>query len=489
VIIKKGIAFPAHADAFFLQAQKAIMLTIHDGACRINRRQLLSIGSLALGGLSLPALLAARGAANPPARTVTGKSVIFLFQQGGPSQFETFDPKPDASDDIRTIGGTLQTSVPGLRFGATMPQLARIADKLAIVRSFQTGNAAHNIRPIVGPESLNANIGSLVARVLGPTHPVTSMPSNAVLFPQAVSADVVRGQGRGDLAATGSVGSTYAPFIPGGNGDLLRNLRLNLSADRFNDRRELLAQFDRLNRSYDAELPFASFDRHQQQACEVLLSGQIAEALDLSREDPRLVERYDTSRYAAADNWSSARRGQRGYYTGHARSLGKLLLLARRLCEAGCGFVTIHAGYEGIWDLHADTENLNVRDGMEAVGRPFDHAVAAYIADVEARGLDDKILLIATGEMGRTPRINRNGGRDHWPRLAPLLLHGGGMTHGRLIGQSTRDGGEPASEPLTTANLISTILHTAFDVGQLRLQPALSAIARLGEAHPIPGIA
>jgi uncharacterized protein (DUF1501 family) len=107
---------------------------------------------------------------------------------------------------------------------------------------------------------------------------------------------------------------------------------------------------------------------------------------------------------------------------------------------------------------------------------------------VEARGLDDKILLIATGEMGRTPRINRNGGRDHWAGLAPLLLHGGGMTGGKLIGRSTRDGGEPTSEPLTSANLISTILHTAFDVGQLRLRPALSAIARLGEISPIPGV-
>jgi uncharacterized protein (DUF1501 family) len=135
--------------------------------------------------------------------------------------------------------------------------------------------------------------------------------------------------------------------------------------------------------------------------------------------------------------------------------------------------------------MHADGENLNMRDGMEAVGLAFDHAVAAYIADVTARGLDDRILLIATGEMGRTPRINRNGGRDHWARLAPLMLHGGGTTAGRVIGQSTRDGGEPAGETLTTANLISTVLHTAFDVGQLRLQPALSAIARLGEASPI----
>src|SRR6185369_16574316 len=111
----------------------------------------------------------------------------------------------------------------------------------------------------------------------------------------------------------------------------------------------------------------------------------------------------DTSRYVPAHEWRRANRGQRGYYAGQAKSIGKLLLLARRLCEAGCGFVTIHADYEGVWDFHGDGENLNVVDGMAAVGRSFDHAVAAFVADLEARGLDDKIMLIATGEMGRTP--------------------------------------------------------------------------------------
>jgi Protein of unknown function (DUF1501) len=465
------------------------MLTLHDGFGKLDRRQLLSIGSLALGGLSLSSLLAARAAGPAPTNLVTGKSVIFLFQQGGPSQFETFDPKMDAPADIRTVGDCLQTSLPGVYFGETMPQLARIANKLTVVRSFQTENAAHNIRPIVGPESLNANIGSLVSRVAGSTHATTSMPTNAVLFPQAVSADVVRGEGRGDLAATGAVGANYAPFIPGGTGQLLRNLRLNLPPQRFSDRRELLTQFDQLQRRLDTESQFQDFDRSQRQACEALLSGDVANALDLSKEDPRVVSGYDTSAYANAEIAARSARGRRGYYTGHALSLGKLLLLARRLCEAGCGFVTIHAGYEGIWDMHADAENLNMADGMGLVGRPFDHAVAAFIADLEARGLSDQILLVATGEMGRTPRINRTGGRDHWSRLAPLLLYGGGIPGGRVIGRSTRDGGEPATDNFTSRNLISTILHTVFNIGQLRLLPALAPIARLGEVSPITGLA
>ena len=138
--------------------------------------------------------------------------------------------------------------------------------------------------------------------------------------------------------------------------------------------------------------------------------------------------------------------------------------------------------------MHADGNNLNMKDGMEAIGRSFDHAVAAFIEDVEARGLADKILLVATGEMGRTPRLNKNGGRDHWAKLAPLLLYGGGAAGGQVIGRSTRDGGEPDSDACATPNLISTILHTAFDVGQLRLKPALGAIAKLGEVEPIPGL-
>jgi uncharacterized protein (DUF1501 family) len=125
---------------------------------------------------------------------------------------------------------------------------------------------------------------------------------------------------------------------------------------------------------------------------------------------------------------------------------------------------------------------------MEAIGGAFDHAVAAFIEDVEARGLSENILLIATGEMGRTPRLNKNGGRDHWAKLAPLLLYGGGAPRGKVVGRSTKDGGEPDGDGSLTPNLISTVLHTLFDMGQVRLKPALSAISRLGEPKPIPGV-
>jgi hypothetical protein len=265
-------------------------------------------------------------------------------------------------------------------------------------------------------------------------------------------------------------------------------MRLTLPRERLNDRQELLGQFDQLNKQLETMEAFQTLDAHRKQAFEVLLSGGVADALDLSREDPKTVARYDTSGYARPDGWDKVARGKAGFYTGHAKALGKQLLLARRLCEAGCGFVTIHDGYDGVWDMHADTNNLNMKDGMEAVGPSFDHALAAFIEDVEARGLQDKILLVALGEMGRTPKLNKNGGRDHWSRLAPLLLYGGGIPGGQVIGRSTRDGGEPATEPLTPKHLISTILEALFDLGKLRVAPSLGPVARLAEHPAIPGL-
>jgi hypothetical protein len=465
------------------------MLTICTKGRGIHRRAFLTIGSLGLGGLSLASLLAGRAMGKEGSGLTRGKSVIFLFQQGGPSQFETFDPKPDAPDGVRTVTDTLQTTIPGITFGDALPRLAKLAHKFTVVRSFQTNNAGHNIQPIVGPESLNANIGSLYSRVVGATRPDTGMPTNAVVFPDAVCNDVLKGRARGNIAATGPLGNNHAPFIPGAGGQLQKNMRLVLPRERLAERQDLLASLSRLEKRIDTAGDSKSLDTLQKQALKVVLSGGVANALDLSKEDAKSVARYDTRPYAGPpDRWNKAARGKAGLYTGHARALGKQLLLARRLCEAGCGYVTIHAGYDGVWDMHADGNNLNMIDGMQAVAPSFDHAVAAFIEDVEVRGLGKDILLVCCGEMGRTPRLNKNGGRDHWGKLAPLLLYGGGIPAGRVIGRSTRNGGEPATDNLTPKHLISSILHALFDVGKLRIAPGLAEVARLAEHPPIPGL-
>jgi hypothetical protein len=365
-------------------------------------------------------------------------------------------------------------------FGSKLPQLARLAHQLTVVRSFQTNNGGHNIEPIVGQASLQANIGCLYSRVVGATRAETGMPTNSVVFADAVDSKVLKGKARGDISATGAFGAAHAPFIPGAGGQLQRNLKLNLPAERLADRAELASQIDALTE----QIEDASLDHLQKQAYQVLLSGGVAKALDLSLEDPKTLARYDTGAYVRSDGWRQAKRGQAGMYTGHAKALGKQLLLARRLCEAGCGFVTIHDGYDGVWDWHGDGNNLGAYDGAEACIPPLDHAVAAFLEDCEARGLSDKILLVISGEMGRTPKLNTRGGRDHWSKLAPLVLAGGGIPPGRIIGQSTRDGGEPATEPCNPKHLISTILHSLFDAGQLRLEPEFSAVSRLAE-HPV----
>jgi uncharacterized protein (DUF1501 family) len=454
----------------------------------LNRRQFLTIGAAGVGSLTLSPFFSERAMAGLLPDYVRGKSVIFIFQQGGPSQFETFDPKPEAPAEIRTVTGTVPTSIPGVHFGETMERLSKHAHKMTVVRSFQTGNAGHNVHPMVSADSLHANIGALYARVVGPTDPNNGTPTSAVLFPQAASSEVAKGQARGDIAATGSLGPAYAPVVPGGAGDFLKNLRLNIPADRLGDRTALLAEMGKLQQQFDADASVRNLDDLQRQAVDVLTTGRVADALDLSKEDPKVLERYDTTPFVTRHNWEKVNRGKRGYYTGHAKTFGKLLLMARRLCEAGCGFVIVHADYEGVWDMHADGNNLNMVDGMQAVGRSFDHGVSAFIEDAEARGTSDKIMLMATGEMGRTPRINKNGGRDHWAKLAPMLIYGGGIPKGNVVGQSTRDGGEPEGSPLGPKNMISTILHALFDIGKLRLEPSQAQIARLGEIPPVPGL-
>ena len=216
----------------------------------------------------------------------------------------------------------------------------------------------------------------------------------------------------------------------------------------------------------------------------------IAEAFDLSKEAPSTIARYDTGQYVRENNYADKTNGRksRRWYQNNALTLGRQLLLARRLCEAGCGFVTVATRF--VWDMHGDANNLGVSRGMEAVGQPFDHAVSAFIEDCEERGLSDDILLVCCGEMGRTPKINKNGGRDHWPSLAPLMLYGGGITEGQVVGKSTRDGAQAVGKPQTPEDLLATISHTLFDYAEARLIPGLSDDLKqsLARIEKMPGV-
>jgi hypothetical protein len=449
----------------------------------MGRRSFMQIGGLSLGGMALPSLFQ-RVASASQSSSVTGKSVIFLFQQGGPTQHETFDPKVEVPSEIASVGGDIATSVPGTRFGSALEKLANHAHRLAVVRNYQTNSGHGGVAPVVSGQFGNASTGAAYSRVAGANHPVTGLPNSMFIIPKSIDAEQKSlGERFGKFDATGALGKAYAPFVPGGQGPLQEAMKLTLSRERLEDRRNLLKHLDDVRRQFDQLSETDGLDGLQDQALDLITKG-VADAFDLSKEDPRTLARYDTSGYYDPKQWEYAggakKRNNIPWYTAHTKTLGKMLLLARRLCEAGCGFITIHS--EFVWDFHADVNNVAVPEGQKLVISPFDHAVSAFIEDCEARGLSDQILLVCAGEMGRTPRINKNGGRDHWGKLAPLMLYGGGITQGQVIGRSTRDGGESVGPPQKPDDLLATISHTLFDYSQARLIPDLPTELKRGLA-------
>jgi hypothetical protein len=463
------------------------MLDIGGFTNRHDRRAFLKVGGLTLGGLTLPQLLATKVRAAQESLPISDKSVVFVFMHGGPSQIETFDPKMTAPPGNCSVNGEVATSIPGVTYGYTFPRLAALAHKTTIVRSFRTGDGNHDIKPIVGRATYGANLGSLYARVAGANRPGSGMPTNIALYPQAVDDSTEPAiKNFGDFESTGTLGAAYSPFAPSGGGESRQNMKLSLPLDRLDDRRRLLTGLDRIRRSVDAFGTLEGVDSIRQQAFDTLLGG-VADAFDISKEHPDTIARYDTAPLMRPDmidrKWNNHR-----HYADNAKSIGKLMLLARRLCERGAGFVTVTTSF--VWDMHSDVNNAGVEEGMRYMGLPFDYAISAFLEDVEARGLSDKILLVCCGEMGRTPRINDRGGRDHWGGLAPLLIAGGGLNMGQVIGQSTRDAGEPLSEPVTIPNLVATVLHSLLDVGRVRLIRGMpgDVLRAAGDADPIAGM-
>jgi len=485
----------------------------------LARRDFLRLGMAGVGtgllGAGLPKGLQASA---PGAPVVRDKSVVLLFLAGGPSQYETFDPKPDGPEGSRSIVGDIATRIPGVRFASYLPKLANLADRLSIVRSFHTHHAEHDgahkqlltadltIRdgkPITTP-----GIGAVYARTAGAIHPQTGLPRHALIPPTTRNR-----QGRAGFSGSfesvvegcqpASLGQPFAPFeilAPLADGATQEkktkgraeppNPFLDLFEPRMDsgeiDRRlALLRSLDRWEQSLDKAGGVARFDQFTQQAAELLRADSVRKALDLTRESPACLAAYDTEHFL---NWNcddNSKFIRSGPSVGF--SLGRQLLLARRLCEAGCGFVTV---VNANWDFHARKGIPNIPEGMGVFGPPLDHAVSAFLEDIRQRGLEDKILLVITGEFGRTPGIDKNLGRHHWPRICPLVFAGGGLPHGKVIGQSDRRGGEPAGEAISIADLHASLLHFLCDVGSLKVDPTLpvAVVDRLQMGRPIRGL-
>ncbi|MEZ6110974.1 MAG: DUF1501 domain-containing protein [Pirellulaceae bacterium] len=447
-----------------------------------TRREFLRVGALGLGGLALPHLLAAKslGASN---RVVRDKSVVLLFLQGGPTHIETFDPKMTAPAEYRAMFGEVATALPGVTFGSHFSGLAARAEQLAIVRSFSHGNSSHQPASELvasGGNSTKATMGTIYARIAGATNPASGIPMNTVLTPPAAG-DKYKGLGAQTdrVTSIGSLSKAYKAFDPSSGGAILDNMQLRVEQNRLDDRRYLLTKLDGIRREADASGVLEGADRFQQQAFDVILGG-VSDAFNLSQEDPRLVARYDTSEFEIP---AKLKKKKANVPAQSPIALGKQMLMARRLVESGCGFVTVTSAG---WDMHGNA--FGIDDGMPLLGSAVDKAVSAFLDDLHDRGLSDDVLLVVTGEFGRTPRINAKAGRDHWGALCTLALAGGGLRMGQVIGQSDRTASRPTAEPVGVQDLMGTVMHTLFDIGQLRLDSSVpSDIARaLTTYQPIP---
>lgn len=465
------------------------MLTLFDKTrsrdCEgVSRRDFLQVGTLGLGGLSLPWLLQARAHAAANDGYLRDKAVVLLFLSGGASHIETFNPNPTAPAPYCSMTGAVKTSVPGIEFGGTFPMLARNAEKMAIVRSFRhpIGGHVQAIKHVLnggtdpkGQGASGFSIGSAYARLRGANHPRTGMPTFALLNSPEVDGQYRSEKGRVERGShPGSLGASYAPFTPAGKGAAVDNMKLNIDRARLDDRRGLMQALDKLKRQTNRAAEAEGFDRYREQAFDLIL-GTASEAFDLTKEKQSTFDRYDTSKF---------RVGKKRFRNS---LLGQHMLTARRLIEAGCGFVTVHSAG---WDMHSDGNNPGIISGMEMLGRPVDRAVSAFLEDLEQRGMSDKVLLVVTGDFGRTPKVNKRGGRDHWANLSTLAFAGGGLKTGQVIGKSGKNNDVPATDPIDASQMFSTVMHTLFDVGVLRLARGVprDIMSNIERHEPIPGL-
>ncbi len=413
----------------------------------LSRRSFLKIGGLGVAGLSLPQLLKAEDAAGIRS---SRKSVILIYLVGGPPHQDMFDLKPDAPPEFAGPWRPIATNVNGVRICEAFPRLASMMDKLVVVRSL-VGNQAdhdaiqvfngHNPRKLPVPAGGWPQFGSTVARLQGPTDRAT---------PPFISLCYTCTHGPYNEPGPGFLGTSMAPFRPMGstrNDMILRGIHV----DRLADRRSLLRSFDTMRRDADLSGTIAGMDHFTEQAFGLLTSSRLAEALDLSREDPRVVARYGTGNPRIMIDENGAPR------------VPQSLLIARRLVEAGARVVTLNYSK---WDWHGGSANTIFNREREDFPI-FDNCVSALVEDLHLRGLADDCTVIVMGEFGRTPRISAQVGRDHWPQVNCALLAGGGMRNGQVIGATDRIAGEAISRPVTFGELFATLYHhLGIDVSQ-----------------------
>ncbi len=411
---------------------------------RMSRRSFLQIGAMGLGGLTLPGLLRAEASAGIRA---SHKSVILIYLVGGPPHQDMFDLKPTAPKEIAGPWKPTATNVAGVQICEALPRLARIMDKLVVIRSLVGNQADHDAIQVYNgrhpknptPSGGWPQFGSAVAKLQGSVDPSVT-PFVSLCYPCT--------HGPYNEPGPGFLGQSLAPFRAMGDTrqDMLPH---GLSVDRLADRKTLLTSFDSMRRDADANGAIKAMDTFTEQAFGLLTSSRMADALDLSKEPARVIERYGTGDPKVHMDGNGAPR------------VPQSLLMARRLVEAGARVVTLNYSK---WDWHGGKNTEGRADNSiflrEAEDFPiFDKCVSALVEDLHERGLDKDCTVVALGEFGRTPKISAQVGRDHWPQVNCALLAGGGMKTGQVIGATDRIGGEAASRLVTWGELFATLYH------------------------------
>lgn len=407
-----------------------------------SRRSILNIGTLAAmgtaGGWGLPSILRASESAGI---SRSPKSVIMIYLVGGPPHQDMFDLKPEAPREVAGPWRPISTNVPGMEICEAFPKLAGLADKFTIIRSLIGNQADHDAVQVFNgrdPRKSKSSggwpqFGSMVSRVAGAATP-TAPPFVSLCYPCT--------HGPYNEPGPGFLGTAHAPFRPMGptREDMILN---GVSLQRLADRKSLLQSVDQLRRDVDATLTMKGMDTFTEQAMGLLTSSRLAEALDLSQEDPRTVARYGTGNPKIFIDDNGAPR------------VPQSLLMARRLIEAGVRVVTLNYSK---WDWHGGSYNTIFNREKEDFPI-FDQCVSALIEDLHVRGLSDDCAVIVWGEFGRTPKISAQVGRDHWPQVNCALMAGGGMRHGQVIGATDRIAGEAIARPVTFGEVYATLFH------------------------------
>ncbi|WP_299465278.1 DUF1501 domain-containing protein [uncultured Gimesia sp.] len=419
------------------------MLTIASGKQHrfcdgISRRNFLQIGSLAMGGLSLPQILRAQDLSG---KRDSHKAVIMIFLSGGPPHQDWFDLKPDAPSEIRGPREPIATNVPGIEICELMPRLSRMADKFAFIRSMVGSEGRHaSFQCMTGrrssrqPQGGWPSLGSTLSKLQGGTDP--AVPPFIGLSPKMGNAPWA------DVGQPGFLGVAHSAFKPSAEGkaDMILN---SVNAARLDDRKTLLASLDNMRRQAEVVEDMQGIDAYTKQAFGILTSSRLAQALDLSQEDPKLRDRYGRGSNKPAG------------YGDAGPLLNDYFLMARRLVEVGVRCVTLAYGR---WDWHGKPHGT-IFEHEEEHFPMLDQGLTALMEDLQNRGMEKDVSVVVWGEFGRTPRISPTVGRDHWPKVSCAMLAGGGMRTGQVIGSTNRFAEHVEDRPVGFNEVFATLYH------------------------------